>query len=267
MDLIDFHTHVFPDPIAAKGTRSISGFYHLEGDCPLGNADTLLRLEQEAGVSRCVILPVGMKPEQVRHVNEFAAGLAREHPQLIPFGTVHAAQEDLCQEAEYLVAQGCRGIKIHPDMQQFAIDDLRLYPLYDYLQGTLPVIFHMGDALFNYSHPIRLRRILQQFPGLTCIAAHLGGFTMYETAYENLYDQNCFLDVSSITRPLTREEARRRIRSYGAERLVFGTDFPLWDPVKEVKAFLELGLEDRELEQIGWKTACGILKADSPDSL
>lgn len=263
MELIDFHTHVFPDKLADKGTQSISSFYHLQGDCPPGNARTLLRLEKEAGVSRMVILPVGMKPKQVRHVNLFAGELAAAHPEMIKFGTVHAGQEDLCEEAEFLLENGYQGIKIHPDMQQFAIDDLRLYPLYDFLQGKLPVLFHMGDALFDYSHPIKLRKILRQFPGLTCIAAHLGGFTMYETAYENLHDQNCYLDVSSVTRPLTREESLRRIRSYGAERLVFGTDFPLWNPVKEVKTFLELGLTDGELEQIGYKTALEILNQDT----
>ena len=46
MQLIDFHTHVFPDKIADKGTQSISSFYHLRGDCPPGNARTLLRLER-----------------------------------------------------------------------------------------------------------------------------------------------------------------------------------------------------------------------------
>ena len=260
MQLIDFHTHAFPDAIAAKGSRSIAQFYHLEGDHMLGSPENLLACEKAAGVTQFVLLPVAVKPVHVRHINDFAREQADLHSEIIPFGTVHAGIADPCEEAQYLIDHGFKGVKIHPDMQQFAIDDLRLYPFYDYVQGKLPILFHMGDALYNYSYPIRLRKILRQFPGLTCIAAHLGGFTMYENAYEFLSDTNCFLDVSSVTRLIPREETVRLIRSYGAQRLVFGTDFPLWNPVKEVKAFFELGLDDDEVEQIAYKTALEVLK-------
>ena len=259
MELIDFHTHAFPDPIAEKGSSSIGQFYHLPGDGLQGDIHTLLSREAAAGVTESVLLPVAIKPGHVRHINEFSREQADLHSRIIPFGTVHAGMADPCAEAEYLFRSGFRGIKIHPDMQHFAIDDLRLYPMYDYLQGRLPILFHMGDAVLNYSYPIRLRRILDLFPGLTCIAAHLGGFTMYETAGEFLRDTNCFLDVSSVTRLIPDEQTVALIRSYGAQRCVFGTDFPLWDPVKEVKAFYGLKLSDREFEEISWKTAHRIL--------
>ena len=48
--------------------------------------------------------------------------------------------------------------------------------------------------------------------------------------------------------------AEKYIRMYGPERMAFGTDYPLWDPVAETKRFLELKLTDEEFDQIGHKT-------------
>lgn len=259
MKIIDFHTHIYPDKIADKAAESIAKFYRLDGDGLVGSVDNLLKLEQEAGVEQAAVLPVAMKPNQTRRVNEFVRETTQIHKNLIGFGTVHAGMDNLCEEGEFLIRNGYRGVKIHPDMQHFAINDLRLYPFYDLIQGKLPIIFHMGDSRYNYSNPVRLRIILNQFPQLTCIAAHLGGLEMYDIAYDNLYETNCCLDISSVLRFSPGDEVLKWIRAYGAERMIFGTDFPLWNPVKEVKTFQSLGLTTRELEQIGHKTAERIL--------
>lgn len=259
MKIIDFHTHIYPDKIAGKAAGSIADFYRLDGDGLVGSVDTLLQLEKEAGVERAAVLPVAMKPNQARRVNEFIHETTEKHSNLIGFGTVHAAMEDLCEEGEYLIQNGYRGVKIHPDMQQFAIDDLRLYPFYDLIQGKLPIIFHMGDSRYNYSNPVKLRIIMKQFPRLNCIAAHLGGLDMYEIAYDNFGNMDCCLDISSVLRFSPPEEILKWIRIYGSERMIFGTDFPLWNPVHEVKTFQSLGLTDAELEQVGYKTAERIL--------
>ena len=58
---------------------------------------------------------------------------------------------------------------------------------------------------------------------------------------------------------LDRDTAVDYIRKYGPERLVYGSDYPLWDPVVEVNRFLSLGLRDDELEQIAHRTAEGLL--------
>jgi len=181
------------------------------------------------------------------------------HPEFIGFGTVHAAMTDLTDEAERIISMGLRGVKMHPDSQVFPIDDERLFPLYEILQGKLPVILHMGDHRFDYSHPARLRNVLDQFPKLQVIAAHFGGYSMYQTAYECLKDKDCFFDISSSLMFMEKGVAERYISSYGAERMVFGSDFPLWDPRQEVKHFLDLDLTQQQREQIAYKTALYIL--------
>ena len=260
MKLIDIHTHIYPPAIARKAAASIREFYQLGTDEMDGTADTLLQKGTEAGIDRFVILPVAMRPDRTRHINDFILEQVAAQPRFLGFGTVHAAMDNITDEVEYIMDNGLRGLKMHPDSQQFAIDDLRLFPVYEAIQGKIPVILHMGDVRFDYSHPKRLRHVLEQFPKLQVIAAHFGGYGMYETAYELLHDKDCIFDVSSSMMFMEDGVAEKYIRAFGAERMAFGTDYPLWDPVKETKRFLELKLTDEEFDQIGHKTVEQLLE-------
>lgn len=260
MQIIDFHNHIYPEQIAEKATQSICDFYELEGGGTNGTASVLLERGREAGIEKFVVLPVGMRPDHVRHVNEFILRQCEANDCFIGFGTVHAAMEDLCGEVEFIAASGLRGIKMHPDFQRFNIDDERLFPMYDMVRGKLPVMLHMGDYRYDYSRPERLRRLLKLFPGLEIVGAHFGGWSLFDTAYENLHDMDCVMDISSSLMFMEKEQAVKLIRAYGPERLMYGTDFPLWDPVKEMERFMQLDLTDDEREQIFCKTAQRVLK-------
>lgn len=260
MYLIDIHTHVYPDKIAMKATDSVRDFYNIYGGKMDGTTNQLLERGKTAGISKFVILPVANHPARVQGINDFIVQQVAQHEEFIGFGTVHADMEGISDEVERIMNLGLRGIKMHPDSQRFAIDDLRLYPVYDAIQGKIPVILHMGDQRYNYSHPVRLRRILERFPKLDVIAAHFGGYSMYETACEQLKDTNCVFDVSSSLMFLPEGQAERYIGIYGAERMAFGTDYPMWDPVDEVQNFLKLRLTADQFEQIAHKTAERILR-------
>lgn len=260
MRIIDFHTHIYPSAIAKKAAASISQFYVLDGDHMDGTAEMLLERHRLAGIDHSVVLPVGLKPEHVRHINEFILDQTATRPQFTGFGTIHADMENLEEEIEFIHRSGLRGVKMHPDTQLFNIDDPRLFPAYDLMrQLELPVMLHTGDTRYDYSHPRRLRHILTLFPGLTAIGAHFGGYSVYEAALDALRDMDCFLDVSSSLMFLDRDTAVDYIRKYGAERMLFGTDYPLWDPVTEVERFLSLGLTENETEQIAHRTAENLL--------
>ncbi len=261
MKIIDIHTHVYPDAIAERAAGSIREFYQTSDNMD-GTVSTLLRRGSEAGISRFVILPVAIRADRVQSINHFITETAAENDRFIGFGTLHAAMEAPAEEAERILAAGLKGIKIHPDCQKFAIDDPRLFPVYEAIQGKIPMMYHMGDQRFDFSHPARLRHVLELFPGLQTIAAHFGGYTMYETAREYLYDTNCIMDISSSLMFMPDEVAEKYIRLYGADRMAYGTDYPLWDPVHEVEQFLKLKLTDEEREQIAWKTAADFLSIE-----
>lgn len=260
MKIIDIHTHIYPDNIARKAAESIRLFYHLEGAALDGTEQQLLTRGTQAGTGQFVILPVAIRPDRVQGINDFIHEKALSEPRYIPFGTVHAAMEGLTDEVERILAMGLKGIKMHPDSQRFSIDDPRLFPMYDFIRGRVPVMLHMGDERYNYSHPVKLRRILDLFPGLHVIAAHFGGYSMYETARECLQDTDCVMDVSSSIMFMEPGVPEKYINLYGAERIAYGTDYPLFDPVQELDRFLRLKLTDDQKEQILHKTAERILK-------
>jgi predicted TIM-barrel fold metal-dependent hydrolase len=259
LDFIDFHTHVYPDAIAPKAADSIRVFYGFGEKAMDGTVKTLLERGTAVGTHRFVILPVAMRPDRTRHINDFILQTVAEEPQFFGFGTVHAAMDNIVDEVDYILEKGLRGIKMHPDSQVFAIDDQRLFPVYEHIQGKLPVILHMGDHRFDYSHPARLRRVLELFPNLQVIAAHFGAYELYEQAYEYLKDTDCFFDVSSSLMFMGEGIAEDYVNRYGAERFVYGSDYPMWDPVVEMERFLKLKLTDEQFEQIANKTAKSIL--------
>lgn len=260
MKIIDIHTHVYPDDIAQKATDSVKVFYQIGGADMDGTVSMLLEQGKKAGIEKFVILPVALRPDRVQGINDFIVSQRQQHPEFVGFGTVHAAMEHMDEEVRRIMELGLKGIKMHPDSQRFHIDDPRLYPMYEQIQGKLPVMLHMGDHRYDYSHPVKLRKVLDQFPRLQAIAAHFGGYSMYETAYELLKDTDCILDVSSSLMFMEESMPEDFINRYGAERLAYGTDYPLWDPVQEVERFLRLKLTPEQTEQIAWKTATRFLK-------
>ena len=197
MKIIDFHTHVYPDRLADKATRATCDFYGLDTD-QTGSVDMLLQKGHAAGIDRFVLLPVAVHPQGVRHVNEFIVEQVREHPECCGFGTVHPDMEDMAGEIDYIRSSGLLGVKLHPDMQAVNTDDERLFPLYEQLQALhMPVFVHCGDERRDFSHPRRLRRVIDRFPDLTVIAAHLGGWSKWDEAVECLKDTDCYVDISS----------------------------------------------------------------------
>ena len=261
MQIIDIHTHIYPDEIALKATNSVREFYQIGLDGEMdGTVNMLLRRGAMAGISKFVVLPVAIRPDRVQGINDFILEQTRLHRCFYGFGTVHAKMEGLTEEAERIMAMGLHGIKMHPDSQRFSIDDPRLFPLYETIQGKIPVMLHMGDHRYDYSHPVKLRKVLDNFPRLQAIAAHFGGYSMYDIAYDLLKDTDCIMDVSSSLMFMPKGVAEKYINAYGAERMAFGSDYPLWDPVVEMNRFMGLNLTMEQKEQIGWKTAHRFLK-------
>lgn len=260
MHFIDIHTHVYPDAIAQKATDSIKDFYELEGGGMDGTVSMLRSRGAAAGISKYVVLPVSVRADRVRSINDFILQQAAQYDDFICFGTVHAEMENIEEETQYILENGLHGVKMHPDTQRFCIDDPKLFPMYDAVAGRIPVILHMGDPRYDYSHPARLRRVMELFPKLEVIAAHFGGYRLYEEAYDQLKDKNCIFDVSSSLMFMEEGVAEKYINLYGAERMAYGTDYPLWDPVHEVQEFLKLKLTDAQFEQIAHKTAERFLK-------
>ena len=256
--IIDFHTHIYPPKIAEKASNSTGEFYNIT-PAHIGTGEELLSAGKNAGISEFVLLPVATKPEQVHHINQFILDEVKAHREFHGFGTLHPDSENILAETDFIIKSGLQGIKLHPDTQRFNMDDRRLFEVFDNIQGKIPLLVHCGDRRFDYSHPRRLKNIIDNFPHLQVIAAHLGGWSLFEEGFEILKDTDCYLDISSTMMFLSPEQVTKYIHGYGAERILFGTDFPLWSPVDEVSRFGKLHLTENEFERIAYKNALAIL--------
>ena len=255
--IIDAHTHIFPEKIARKAVDSISAFYDLPMHCTDGTLTGLLAAQQKAGISCSVISSVATVPEQAAGINTFIAGAEKESAgRALALGSLHPYSPSLQEDLAHIHALGLHGIKLHPDFQRFDIDDRAAYPIYEYAQGRWPLLLHTGDFRYDYSHPRRLARVLTDFPHLTVIAAHFGGWSIWQEAPAYLARfSHLYVDTCSALYELPPDAARKLIDRYGAEKVLFGTDFPMWDPADELALFNQLPLTPAEREQILFKNA------------
>lgn len=258
--IIDAHAHIFPEKIAAKAAVGIGAFYDLSMDSD-GTLATLLRLSDEAGVDRCIVQSVATVPHQVESINNFIAESVKQHPdRLVGFGAMHPDYENIEAETERIVSLGLKGIKLHPDFQEFQIDEERAMPIYRAaLKHRLPVLFHTGDYRYDFSGPARFRRIVDMFPDLTVIGAHFAGWSQWDEAQELFRDHRVYVDLSSSLYDMTTERAAELIHSFGADRVMFGTDYPMWTAKEELQRFNAIPLTDEERELILYKNALRLL--------
>ena len=150
-----------------------------------------------------------------------------------------------------LQALGSRGLKIHPDFQKLPIDDPSGIETYRSIaRRGLPVLMHMGDNRYDFSSPERLTNLIRQVPDLIVIAAHFGGWNAWDRSLAHPQPENVFYDTSSTTPMIPHDMVMRMFETFGPERFLFGTDFPMWSPEEMVRQFLTYDLGDSLREQI-----------------
>jgi predicted TIM-barrel fold metal-dependent hydrolase len=188
--------------------------------------------------------------EQVKRINDYVSNVIKAHDELVGFGTLHPKLSDIDQEVERIISLGLKGIKLHPEFQGFTINEEDMMPLYSAIEGKLPVLIHMGDENRDSSSPVRLSGILDRFPRLVVIAAHFGGYQMWKESSECLIGRNVFMDTSSSLAYLEPERAVDMIRRHGVHKMLFGSDYPMWDHTEELERFLQLELTEQERRAI-----------------
>jgi len=256
--IIDVHAHIFPEKIAEKAVEAIGNYYGAKMP-EKGTADALIESGSQIGVYKYVVHSTATKVEQVEAINDFIAKSVAANSSFIGFGTLHPGFQKIEKEVDRIIRLGLKGIKLHPEFQGFNIDDDGMMPVYQAAQGKLPILMHMGDENKTSSSPERLARVLDMFPGLTVIAAHFGGYMMWDESMKYLVGRNLYFDTSSSLWKLDRIKALDIIRKHGADKILFGTDYPMWSHKDELQRFLKLGLTNEENELILGKNASRLL--------
>ena len=251
MNIIDIHTHAWPDAVAPNAIEALQRLGTLTAFYD-GTVAGLRASMADSGIARSVVQPVATKASQVVGINDWAASIAGDG--IVPFGAMHPEVEDVPAEMARLSALGLRGIKLHPEHQAFAPDEPRMAPIYEAaIAHDMTVFFHAGaDELHETVRgtPQSFSAVLEAFPTMRVVLAHLGGFRVWNDVAEKLVGKNVYLDTAYTLGHLPDADFVEIVHAHGAEKVLFGSDGPWTDPVVEVAWLRSLPLADGVIEAV-----------------
>lgn len=266
--IIDFHTHIFPETIAAKSILHLEQFGNVTAHTN-GMLTGLKNSMKEAGITTSVILPVVTKPSQFETINNYAASITGKDG-IISFGGIHPDSKDYEKELDTIVSLGLKGIKLHPDYQNVFIDNERYIRIIQYaVDHDLIVSIHAGIDI-GLPEPVHCPpelslKMLQQVlahttnPNPKIVLAHTGGYGQWNQVEELLVGERVYFDISYSLPFISDEQLIRIIRKHGCDRILFATDSP-WGGQKEtVEQVQRLALTQEEKESIFYKNAIKLL--------
>ena len=280
---IDVHMHLYPSKEA--GAREKAEYeiweYGPKPDVVFsrfgGDTDDALTAMREAGFAHAIVANLfavallddadrtaapAVHAERLVTSNRWACEVAADHPELTAFPAadplVLGAEEGAGHLRDLAETHGARGIKIHPVLQRFLPDDPRMEPIYrTCVELGLAVLSHSGAAKGgeHFAEPAAFAPVLEAFPDLTVVLAHLGGAAWRQTvdlarAFPKLTFDLCeIIEWTGAPNAPSVEELARLIRDLGPHRVMLGTDFPWYDLDRTAELVLdlpELSLEERE---------------------
>ncbi len=254
----------------------IDAHTHLHKSHMVASAESLLEVMDRAGVDKAAIFPSPGSDFTTEETIE----TARAHPdRFFAIGTVAplTAPADALQRLHaHLETGAVRGLKFFLGYQYFYPNDLALLTPYMRLaeSANIPVIFHTGDtvgfmhkARLKFAHPLAIDDLAVEFPNVKIVIAHMGNPWMMDAAAVMQKNPNVFADISGWIYGNLSEDDRvhlttRFLEAYwyvgDATKFLFGSDFPISDPVTYVAFVKGLRIPTEDKEAIFSKNALRI---------
>lgn len=260
--LIDFHTHAFPEKIAARAIGKLS---HEAGGLEPQTDGTLASLKAEMakdGVDISVVHSIATSPKQQHNVNDYAMEMNRD-PAIVAFGSVHPDAPDALEELERIAAAGLKGVKLHPEYQGFYADDEKMKPIYKTISRLgLITLFHAGQ---DYGFLPPYHGMPQQLLGALkwldtpVVAAHWGGVGCGTEVLETLCGREIWFDLSFGYSAMPKGIAQAIVDRHTPDRLLFASDMPWHRPAWEKRLIESLDLSEGDKEKLYFRNALQLL--------
>lgn len=269
--VVDAHVHLYPDAIAVKVTPTLANRF---GNAPAfdGTVAGCVEKAAKSSIKVSLNLPVATKPDSVSRTNDFWSAYATclavpdsETSVVRSLAALHPGVADKPSELERVAGLGFTGVKFHPEYQLFGFNDRSMDDTWAAMSslGLVAYLHAGGERVFQppyHSSPAEVAKLHSRFPDLKIVAAHLGGFGMWDESEEALVGSGVFLDLSHTFFWMPTEQILRMIRNHGANRILFGTDAPWQDPCEVLEAFLALPLSEAERRAICCGNASQLLR-------
>jgi len=252
--IIDIHTHVFPEAIAAKTLQFLSekgGGLVRYSD---GTLTGLMAGMQAAGIDLSVTQPIVTRLRTTASIDRFAASQFAL-PGILPFAGLHPMQEDVFKCIDALADQGFRGIKFHPEYQGFDIDSPEAIRAIRYLQQRgMVVLIHAGkDVGFPNAHralPDQMQRMLYKVDASRVIAAHGGGWACWDEVCARLGGSGVYIDTAVVSEYCEPHVPAMLLEAFGADHVLFGSDSPWSSPAEAMARVRTWPLSEAELQGV-----------------
>lgn len=238
--VIDTHTHIFPDEVAKKAIPNL--LLAAQGTLKAhteGTQKSLLESMERSGVDYSVVLTIATSPDQGKGILKWIKNASKTTNKLIFFGSVHPQDSDYKELLNKISGEGLKGLKFHPQYQNYPVDSKEVYPIYEEaLKKGLILHFHAGfDIGFprsDYASAQRFRNLLTDFPQMNAVLAHAGGFKEWHQVYSCLHDKKAYFDISFALDDMLNQGDISLVKLFKEKEdfFVFGTDSP-WRDQKE----------------------------------
>ena len=244
---IDIHSHIWDDEIHNFETE----------ERPDGGVDRLIEDMDEAKLDKVVLLAMdvtlfGQRLKPYYMYNNYVSRLVNEYPdRFIGFAGIDPRRGDeAVKELDRCINElGLTGIKLWP-LAGFYPDDPAYYPFYERAQEyKTPILCHVGVgpsySYMKYCRPAFVDRVAVDFPELKFILPHGGMPWVDEAAYVAMKNPNVYLDLSAWQMHIDEYDAYlvrmvgRLIRICGSDKILWGTDWPLFNHVISTKDWWE----------------------------
>ena len=252
--IIDIHTHAFPDELAKRALSSLLSLS--DGAFPPvtdATSNGLLAYMDECGIDLSVLQPIVTKEKQIVALNEWAVSVQCD--KIISFGGIFPDSPDYKAAIDFVYNLGLRGLKLHPEYQNFVVDDPRILPVYDYaLSRGMTLLFHAGyDPAFKppfRSGAQQFANVLDAMRGGTIILAHLGGHEGWEDTERYLCGRDVYFDTSMGFFYRPEEVFLSFVKNHGADKILFGTDSPWSASDTEIASLRSMPITEEQKELI-----------------
>jgi len=270
--IIDFHTHVFPPDIKKNRSKYIErdpcfAILYSDPKAKIATAGELIAGMDEAGVDISVILNIGWTTHELCvETNDYIIDAVSRYPQrLVGFCAVQPnSTKAAAAEIERCARVGIRGVgEMRPDIQLFDLgDEMVMTPLAEALkEHQLTLLLHSSEPI-GHEYPGKgditpdiLYSFITSFPDLAIVCAHWGGGLPFYALMPEVKKAmgNVYFDSAASPFLYTPEVYSQVIQLVGADRVLFGSDYPLLAQsrlLKEIKA-LNLAEETKSLVLAG----------------
>lgn len=267
-NFIDAHCHFFPPRIF----KAVWDFFEnpaIDG-WPIKykyEIDDLVKFLESQNVKAFTAYNYAHKEEVANYINEWVHNFREKCKRVIPFGCVWPDDKDRVDYIKKIFDEyNFYGIKIQPLVQNFYLNDSRMYEIYDLIvdRGKWLCV-HIGTAPYrnNYVGYKYFIKFIEKYPNMNVIVPHMGAFEYKK--FLNILDnyENLYLDTTMIYIPdnVFPERKMKRPKSDDLvsyqDRILFGTDFPNipYDYINSTKGLLGLDLSKKFYNDIFFNNA------------